>query len=91
MQREPKTRWVVPADLTEEEIAEARSALEDLAKRLGRISARACHELGITFDMDDPEAAREVIKTTFEAVFYSRPQPRRSALKRSARLPRQAR
>ena len=81
MPREPETKWVVPADLTEEEIAEARSSLEELAKHLGRVSARACHELGITFDMDDPAVAREVIKMTFEAVFYSQPQPRRRALK----------
>ena len=82
MAREPETTWVVPANLTEEQIAEARRDLEDLAKCLGRISARACHELGIRFDMDDPEVAREVIRMTFEAVFYSQPKPRRNAPKR---------
>jgi hypothetical protein len=69
MPRELDVRWVTPADLSEERIAEARRALEDLAKILGRISARACHELGIMFDMDDPEVAREVMSMTFEAVF----------------------
>ena len=83
MPQEPETKWVVPTDLTEEEIADAQSALADLAKHLGRISARACHELEITFDMDDPEIAREVIKMTFEALFYSQPQPSRRALERT--------
>lgn len=48
---------------------------------LGRISARASHETGITFDMDDPEVAREVMKVTFEAVFTSTP-PRQGAKRR---------
>jgi hypothetical protein len=76
---EPDVRWVVPADLTGEKIAEARQALEDLAKLLGRVSAKACHELGITFDMDDPEVAREVMKMRFEALVYSPRKPARKA------------
>lgn len=76
MAREPETKWVVPGNLTEEQIADARRALEDLVKQLARISARACHELGITFDMDDSEVARDVMKMTLEAVFYSKPAAR---------------
>lgn len=68
---------VAPENLTEEQIAEARHALEDLVRQLARISARACHDLGIRFDMDDPDVAREVMKMTFEAVFYSKPPTRR--------------
>lgn len=82
MAREPETKWVVPENLTEEQIADARRALEDLVKQLARISARACHELGIRFDMDDPEVAREVMKMTLEAVLYSKPQGRTKRSKR---------
>jgi hypothetical protein len=77
--REPQVRWVVPEDLTEERIEEARERHRDLARGLGRISARVCHDMGIQFDMDDPDIAREVIKMTFEALFLSEPRPRRSA------------
>ena len=73
---EPVTRWVAPENLTDEQIAEARHALEDLAKLLGRASAKACHELGITFDMDDPQVARDVMMATFEALVYSHPPAR---------------
>jgi hypothetical protein len=66
MPAEPDVRYAVPADLTEEDVAEARKALQNLAKALGRVSARVCHEMGIRFDMDDPEVAREVLKMTFE-------------------------
>jgi len=73
---EPVTRWVAPENLTDEQIAEARRALEDLAKLLGRASANACHELGITFDMDDPRVARDVMMATFEGLVLSRPPAR---------------
>jgi hypothetical protein len=75
---EPVTRWVVPANLTDEQIAEAQRALEDLAKLLGRASADACHKLGITFDMDDPQVAREVMTATLEGLVLSR-RPARKA------------
>ena len=75
---EPITRWVAPENLTDEEIAEARRALEDLAKLLGRASANACHELGITFDMDDPQVARDVMMATFEGLVLSRPPARKA-------------
>ncbi|WP_242127309.1 hypothetical protein [Sphingobium sp. Sx8-8] len=48
-------------------------ALIPLAQELGRVSAKACHDLGIDFDMDDPEVAREVMMVTFEAPFLSKP------------------
>ena len=66
-----ETRWIVPENLTDEQIAEGRKALDALAKLLARTSARACHELGISPDMDDPEVAREVMKITFDALFLS--------------------
>ena len=75
---EPVTRWVAPKNLTDEQIAEARRALEELAKLLGRASANACHELGISFDMDDPQVAREVMMATFEGLVLSRPPARKA-------------
>ena len=75
---EPVTRWVVPENLTDEEIAEARRALEELARVLARASARACHELGITFDMDDPKVARDVMMATFEGLVLSHPPARKA-------------
>ena len=75
---EPDTRWVAPENLTDEQIAEARRALEDLAKLLGRASANACYELGITFDMDDPQVARDVIMAAFEGLVLSRPPGRKA-------------
>lgn len=78
MPGEPHVRYVVPENLTEEQIAEAKEKLHGLARLLGRISAKACHELGIEFDMDDPEVAREVMKMTFEGVFLSPPKNRQA-------------
>lgn len=81
MPRQPETRWIVPENLTEEEVAEGQKALEDLAKLLGRKSAEACIRLGITFDMDDPQVAHEVMLATFDALFL--PQARRPATKQT--------
>lgn len=75
---EPATRWVAPENLTDEQIAEARRALEDLAKLLGRASANACHQLGITFDMDDPQVARDIMMATFEGLVLSHPPARKA-------------
>jgi hypothetical protein len=75
---EPQTRWVTPENLTEEQMAEARRALESLIKIVARATVDACEKLGIQFDMDDPEVARDVMKATFEGLFLSRAQPRRS-------------
>lgn len=83
--REPDVLYVVPEDLTEEQIAEARERLKDLARSLGRISARVCHDMGIQFDMDDPEVAREVMKLTFEGLFLSAPPNKAS--KRKTKTP----
>ena len=76
MPHESDVRHVVPENFTAEQMADAKRALEELAKALGRVSARACHEMGIRFDMDDPEVAREVMKMTFEAMFLSEPKKR---------------
>ena len=75
---EPVTRWVAPENSTDEQVAEARRALEDLAKLLGRASANACHELGIRFDMDDPEVARGIMMATLEGLVLSRPKARKA-------------
>ena len=75
---EPVTRGVAPGNPTDEQIAEARRALEELARVLGRASARACHEVGITFDMDDPQVARDVMMATFEGLVLSRPPARKA-------------
>ena len=75
---EPVTRGMAPENLTDEQIAEARRVLEDLAKLLGRASAKACHELGITFDMDDPQVARDIIMATFEGLVLSHPRARKA-------------
>ena len=75
---EPVTRGVAPGNLTDEQIAQARRALEDLARVLGRASANACHELGISFDMDDPQVARDVMMATFEGLLLSRPPARKA-------------
>lgn len=82
MPREPGVRYIVRDNLMDEEIAEARRSLEDLARILGRTSADACHRLGISFDMDDPQVAREVMMATFEALVFSRPQKRGTSAKR---------
>ena len=87
MPDEPQTRWATPENLTEEQIAEARRALESLIKIMARATVDACHKLGIEFDMDDPAVARNVMKATFEGLFLSRPaRPGRS--RRPARQPR---
>lgn len=78
MPREPQVTYVVPENLTEEQIAEARQSLTELARILGRASADACHELGITFDMDDPQVARDVMMATLEGLVLSNPRTRRA-------------
>lgn len=75
---EPTTRSVASENLTDEQIAEARRALEDLAKLLGRASERACHELGISFDMEDPQVTREVMMATLEGLVLSRSPARKA-------------
>ena len=50
---------------------ETKQALIDIARYLGRITARAMADRNFRLDMDDPEVAREVMKTTFEVVFLS--------------------
>jgi hypothetical protein len=54
----------------EQQREEARQALESLIKIMARATVDACYKLGIDFDMDDPEVAQEVMKATFEGLFY---------------------
>lgn len=54
MAQDPLTTWSIPEDLTEEQVAEARRALEDLVKLLARATADVCHRLGIEFDRTIP-------------------------------------
>lgn len=77
MPSDAEVRYRVPDNLTDEDITEARRALEDLARILGRASAEASHRLGINFDMNDPQVAREVMMATFEALVLSKPPKRR--------------
>lgn len=79
------TFYVAPERLTDEEIATAKSAMENLVRHLARVAAKTCHELGIEFDMDDPEVARDVMKATFEGLFLAPRAPkshRKSPLQR---------
>lgn len=69
----PPAKWITPDNLTDEQIEEGRQALENLIKLMARAAAKACHDLRIDFDMDDPEVARDVMRATFEGLFYSAP------------------
>lgn len=71
MRNEPQATWVTPENLTEEHVEEARRALEGLIKIMARATVDACDRLGIEFDMDDPEVARDVMKATFDGLFCS--------------------
>lgn len=73
----PQTTWVTPENLTEEQLAEGRRALEYLIRIMARATADPCERLGIEFDMDDPEVARDVMKATFEGLLLSKAAPRR--------------
>lgn len=78
MTREPQITYVVPENLTEEQIAEAHQSLAELARILGRATAEACHKLRIDFDMDDPQVARDVMMATLEGLVLSRPPARKA-------------
>lgn len=71
MPPEPQVTYVVPENLTEEQIAEARQSLMDLARILGRATAEACHKLRIDFDMDDPQVVRDIMAAEFEGMVLS--------------------
>lgn len=77
---EPETRWVTPENLTDEQIAEARRALENLIRIMARVAVEGSIQLGVEFEMDDPEVARDVMKATFEGLFLT---PSRTAARRS--------
>ena len=52
-------------------------ALLPLVRALARATARACHNLKIEPDMDDPVVAREMLAMTFDAMLWSKPAARR--------------
>ena len=62
---------------TEEEIARATQAWENLIKLIARTAAEASVRLGIEVDMDDPQVARAVMKATFEGLFLSQPEKKK--------------
>jgi len=70
------TYVVSSPNLTEKQAASARDSLRDLARLLGCVSAKACHELGLQPDMKDPEVAREIMLATLEALVLSKPSGR---------------
>ena len=51
----------------------SQESLLPLVRALARATARACYELKIEPDMDDPVVAREMLALTFDATFLSRP------------------
>jgi hypothetical protein len=81
---EPQTRWVTPENLSEAQIAAARRALDSLIKLMARATVDACDRLGIAFDMDDPQVARDVMKATFEGLFMPKTEARRRRKKAAA-------
>ena len=83
--RKLDVRWVTPENLTDEQVAEARERLGNLARSLGRTSARVCHDMGIAPDMDDPEVALAVTKLTFDGLFLSPPPSKKKARRREAK------
>ena len=53
-------------------------ALIELAKFLGRITARVAHEAHLDLPLDeDPQLAREIMMITFDAIFLSESKRRR--------------
>ena len=69
--RNADTVWLERNDLSEEEQAEARRAAENLIKSIARATVDACSKLGVEFDMDDPEVARDVFGAAIEGLFGS--------------------
>ena len=61
--------FIAKENPSEEEVAQGRQAWENLIKLLARAAVDASHKLGITFDMDDPQVARDVMKASFDGVF----------------------
>jgi len=70
--------YVVPNDLTEEQIADAQRALRELVVLLAEATAEACDELGIDFDLDDPRVARDIMAAAIAGVFHSAGGPKRA-------------
>lgn len=43
------------------------------------MTAQTAHQMGVEFDMDDPDVARAVIEATFDGLFLSSPSPKGKA------------
>ena len=69
----PGEAGAAPKHPSDEEVAEARKALAELVRAMARASAVACHKLGLRFDMDDPDVARDVMRASFEGLFLAKP------------------
>jgi hypothetical protein len=69
--RKDDTIWLEPENLSEQELAQARQAADGLIKLIARITVDACNKLGVEFDMDDPEVARDVFGAVIEGLFRS--------------------
>ena len=65
------TIWLERGNLSEEERAEACRGAEGLIKSIARVTVDACTKLGVEFDMDDPEVARDVFGAVIDGLFKS--------------------
>ena len=52
-----------------------REELLELAGVLGRVAAEASHRIGVEFDVDNPEVARDLVTITFDALLVGRVPP----------------
>ncbi|HEX5184976.1 MAG TPA: hypothetical protein VFW19_17695 [Allosphingosinicella sp.] len=75
--RSADVTYVEKENPTDEEIARARQAWENLIRLIARTAAKASIKLGIEFDMDDPQVARDVMKATFDGLFLPPPAKKR--------------
>ena len=66
------------------ELLQAREQLMQLARVLGRAGAEAAYRLGLEFDLDNPEVARDLMLATFQGVLISKCSERR---RRRAKVP----
>lgn len=83
--------FIAKENPSEEERAQAREAWENLIKLLARTAAKASQKLGITFDIEDPQVAHDVMEATFEGVFGLKTRPEVCAGTRRKRSRKQAR
>jgi hypothetical protein len=60
---------------TDDELLEARALVRELAGILGSASAEASYKMGVRFDVDDPQVAKDLILASFDAMFLTKPRP----------------